>query len=93
MQKHRSQFGAQCSVGMTLGEEDSRRVKKRFYWPTQYMDVKNYYKACEECQKCSPGRGTTVPLVPLPIMTEPFQHIAIDVAGTLPSSQMGNNIY
>ena len=67
-------------------------MKKRFYWPTQYKDVGNYCKACEECQKCSPGRETTVPLAPLPIMTEPFQRIAMDIVGTLPSSQMGNNI-
>ena len=53
-----------------LGKKTAERVKKRFYWPTQYKDVENYCKACEECQKCSPGRGTRVPLVLLPIMTD-----------------------
>ena len=53
-----------------LGKKTAERVKKRFYWPTQYKDVENYCKACEKCQKCSPGRGTRVRLVPLPIMTD-----------------------
>ena len=74
-----------------LGDKKTaERVKKRFYWPTLYKDVENYCKACEECQKCSPGRGTRVPLVPLPIMTEPFQRIAMDIVGPLPRSRMGN---
>ena len=71
-------------------KKTAERVKKRFYWPTLYKDVEDYCKACEECQKCSPGRGTRVPLVPLPIITEPFQRIAMDIVGPLPRSQMGN---
>ena len=53
-----------------LGKKTAERVKERFYCPTRYKDVENYCKACEECQKCSPGRGTRVPLVLLPIMTD-----------------------
>ena len=71
-------------------KKTAERVKKRFYWPTLHKDVENYCKTCEECQKYSPGRGTRVPLVPLSIMTEPFQRIAMDVVGPLPMIRMGN---
>ena len=31
-----------------LGKKTAERVKKQFYWSTQYKDVENYCKACED---------------------------------------------
>lgn len=50
----------------------------------------DYCQAHEECQKCSMRRGLKAPLVPLPVMEEPFQYIAMDIIGSLPWSRQGN---
>ena len=64
----------QYSVGGTLGEEDSRNGEEVFYWLTLYKDVENYCKAFEECQECSIGRETRVPLVPQLITVPAYCH-------------------
>ena len=65
------------------------RVQKRFYWPGIYHDVSTYCKSCEECQKTSPRDIKKTPLIPLPIMEEPFRRIAMDIVGPLPRSRSG----
>ena len=65
------------------------RILQRFYWPTVFRDVANYCKSCPECQKSSPRRTQRAPLVPLPIMDEPFSRIAMDIVGPLPRSRSG----
>ena len=68
----------------------AERLRRRFYWPTLFKDVAEYCRACEECQKCSSRRDPKAPLVPLPVMEEPFQRIAMDIVGPLPRSRLGN---
>ena len=67
----------------------SCRILQRFYWPSLYQDVARYCKQCEQCQKCAPPRTRKAPLIPLPIMDEPFQRIAMDIVGPLPCSNSG----
>ena len=62
------------------------RIRQRFYWPKVYRDVKNHCRTCAQCQKSS-MKGA--PLIPLPIMDEPFQRIAMDIVGPLPRSSLG----
>ena len=66
------------------------RVRQRFYWPSLFKDVEEFCRSCGECQKCSTRRGPRAPMVPLPVMEEPFQRIVMDVAGPLPRSRSGN---
>ena len=66
------------------------RVLQRFYWPTVYRDVAQYCRSCGECQKCPSRRVQKVPLVPLPVMTVPFDRVAMDIVGPLPRSRAGN---
>jgi hypothetical protein len=68
----------------------ARRVLGRFYWPTLYKDVAEYCRSCQECQMAAPGRAGRAPLIPLPIMEEPFKRIAMDIVGPLPRSKSGN---
>ena len=68
----------------------AERVRQRFHWPTLFRDVENFVRSCEECQRCSPRRGPRAPMVPLPIIDEPFQKIAMDIVGPLPRSRSGN---
>jgi len=43
----------------------------------------------EACQLDASRRVSRVPLIPLPIMSEPFQRIAMDIVGPLPKSHIG----
>ena len=48
-------------------------------------DVVEYCKPCQECQKML-RRGLKAPMVPMPVTGEPFERIAMDVAGPLPQT-------
>jgi len=67
----------------------AKRILRRFYWPGIFGDVARHCMACEQCQKCSPRQVKKAPLVPLPIMGEPFKRIAMDIVGPLPRSSSG----
>ena len=55
------------------------RILQRFYWPTLFKEVDVYCRSCPECQKTAPGCGHRAPLIPLPIIDEPFRRIAMDI--------------
>ena len=65
------------------------RVLSRFYWPGVFRDIEDHCKACGQCQKTSKKSTKKAPLVPLPIMDEPFKRIAMDIVGPLPRSSSG----
>ena len=68
----------------------TQRVLQRFYWPTVYQDVAEFCRSCESCQKCPHRKVPKAQLIPLPIISEPFQRIALDIVGPLPRSRSGN---
>lgn len=67
------------------------RIAQRFYWPGLYKEVLKYCKTCHECQVVAPikvsDRGQ---LQPLPIMSVPYERIAMDIIGPLPKSSSGH---
>ena len=67
----------------------TQRIQRRFYWPNLYPDVKQYCQKCPECQWIG-GAGRKMPLIPLPIIGEPFKRIAMDVVEPLPRTSRGN---
>ena len=64
--------------------------RKRFYWPSLHRDVTEWCRVCEQCQKGAPGKNVRAPLMPLPVIEEPFSRIAMDVIGPLPRSNSNN---
>ena len=66
-----------------------QRIQQRFYWPSLFHAVDSYCRSCPECQKVSTPRQHRVPLIPLPVMKEPFERITIDIVGPLPRSRKG----
>ena len=48
-----------------------------------------FCRNCARCQKACNQRGPPVPLIPLPIMSEPFSRIAMEIVGPLPRSSKG----
>ena len=74
-----------------LGKKKTvERILQRFYWPTLYRDVAEWCRTCEQCQKHSAVKNLRAPLVPLPVIEEPFTRIAMDIVGPLPRSSTGN---
>ena len=77
-----------------LGKKKTvERILQRFYWPTLYRDVAEWCRTCEQCQKHSAVKNLRAPLVPLPVIEEPFTRIAMDIVGPLPRSSTGNSTY
>ena len=78
-------------LGGHLGKEKTgRRLLRRFYWPTLLKDVAEFCRGCPTCQRSTQGKIKRAPLVPLPIKTEPFTRVAMDIIGPLPRSRSGN---
>ena len=71
-------------------KKTSERILQRFYWPTLFHDVAEHCRICGECQRTSPAGKSRAPLVPLPVIDEPFQRMAMDIVGPLPRSHSGN---
>lgn len=74
-----------------LGQKKmGQRILKRFYWPTLFKDVADFCRSCEVCQKSTHRRVPKAPMIPLPVVSEPFQRVAMDIVGPLPRSHAGN---
>ena len=69
------------------------RILQRFYWPTLYRDVKDFCRRYERCQRCSTKKPPKAPLVPLPVINEPFKRIAMDIWVLYQRAGMGSDIY
>ncbi|XP_031756161.1 uncharacterized protein LOC116410219 [Xenopus tropicalis] len=73
-----------------LGVQKTKaRLTHRFYWPNMGTDIANYCRSCLTCQRLGKsGDIAKAPLIPLPIIDEPFQRVAVDIVGPLaiPSS-------
>ena len=70
-------------------ERTLQRIRKRFWWPGVAKDVKNYVQSCPECQKVA-KRPIKVPLIKMPVISKPFERIAIDIVGPLPKTSNGH---
>ena len=66
------------------------KIRDHFYWPGMGTDIRNFCRSCDRCQRMSSkGKLRPVPLKPLPILSEPFSRVAIDIVGAIspPSSE------
>ncbi len=66
------------------------RLVPYFTWPGMRKDVNDHCRSCEECQKASPNTNSRTPLVPLPVVNEPFNIMAMDIVGPLPTTPRGH---
>lgn len=66
-------------------------ISSRFIWPSMYTEVQTYCTTCHTCQKTSAvRRQDRAPLHPLPVISSPFQRIAMDIVGPLEKSSTGH---
>lgn len=63
-----------------------------FFWPRLKTDVAAYCHSCLTCQVV--GKPNQVmppaPLIPIPALGEPFEHVVVDCVGPLPKTKTGN---
>lgn len=76
-------FGGHMSVKRTKA-----RISYTFYWPSLAEDCREYIKTCSICQK--KARVTyrdRVPIKPIPRADRVFDHLFVDIAGPLISTE------
>ncbi len=73
---HKSATSAHLGVKKTTA-----KLYRHFYWPGLSYDVK---VACKECSE------QKAPLIPLPVIEEPFQRLAVDIVGPLKRTKKGH---
>ena len=77
------------------GHLDQAKMRKqllqRFFWPNMWRDIATFCRECPQCQRTSSLKVCLVPLIPLPVMDVPFQHIGMDIVGPLTKSRSGNH--
>ena len=85
------QLAHEVPIAGHLGKhKTAKRILRRFYWPTLYKDVEDFCRSCQVCQKFSKQKVVKAPLIPLPVVTEPFRRVAMDIVGPLPRTKSGN---
>ena len=85
---HDSKIGGHFGVIKTIA-----RMQKHVYWPKMARDCKEYIRTCERCQRSKPVRDKPQGLLqPIPVPTDRWQHISLDMAGPLPDSNGYNAI-
>ena len=65
------------------------RISRHFLWPRMWVQVKEFVRCCEGCQKAARNDKARAPLQPLPCVSEPFEKVAFDLAGPLPKTSSG----
>ena len=60
------------------------RLAQRFYWPAMHQDVAHWCRSCQNCQKNGHRKPARAPMVPLPVVEEPFSRMAMDISAVCP---------
>ncbi len=73
-----------------LGVHKTReRILEQFYWPNIFKDVRDFVASCQVCQKLQNMPGRNAPMKAVPILSETFTKVAMDIVGPLEPSSKG----
>ena len=64
-------------------------LNDKFTWPGISTDVREYILSCDTCKKFNKQTHKPAPFHTRPVITEPFDEIALDIIGPLPRSRQG----
>ncbi|KAL2245979.1 UNVERIFIED_CONTAM: Retrovirus-related Pol polyprotein from transposon [Sesamum indicum] len=85
---HDSALGGHSGIHGTY-----QRIKLLFYWPTMKMDVQEWVKRCEICQKAKHENNPYPGLLqPLPIPEQAWSCVSMDFIEGLPNSEGKDSI-
>jgi hypothetical protein len=57
---------------------------RRYYWPGMRAKIFQYDETCETCQRIKRPKASPIPVQPLEVPTQPWQHISYDMIVGLP---------
>lgn len=79
------QLGHESAMGGHMAHRKTRdRIQAEFYWPGMDADIRRWARSCDICQRTADkGRVKPAPLNPLPIISEPFERVAVDIVGPI----------
>lgn len=60
-----------------------RLISYRFFWPIMSADIRKWVAECQQCQQCKTGRHVQRPLHQLPVPSQRFTTVHIDLVGPL----------
>lgn len=76
-------------AGHFAAKKTRNKIGRFFYWPGVARDTQTWCKQCDICQKQNTAKTHRSPLVPLPVIDQPWKRIAVDIVGPLPRSKSG----
>jgi hypothetical protein len=84
-QLHDAKICGHLGVHKTL-----QRVKERYYWVGMTLDVKEWVKNCNACQRKSPVKKSSRAPMKQYTVGAPMERVAVDILGPLPETDRGN---
>lgn len=63
------------------------QIKRDFVWPTMTKDICLWNKHCSACQKNKITKHNKSPYEHIPVPSERFKHVHLDIVGPLPQSE------
>ena len=67
------------------------KVRARYYWPNMFKDIEEWCQGCRECMmRKSPG-GLRLSMSQIPIPSEPWEYISVDVMGPFVTAEESGN--
>ncbi len=64
-------------------------LNTKFTWPGLHGDIVKYVKSCAVCLRMNSAGNKSGKMVECPIVTVPFESVAIDIVGPLPKARRG----
>ncbi len=64
-------------------------LNTKFTWPGLHSDIVKYVKSCDVCLRMNSAGNKSAKMVERPIVTVPFESVAIDIVGPLPKARRG----
>jgi hypothetical protein len=79
-------------LGGHLGQNRTiATIKHKYWWPHMSSKVAKWVASCKTCQQQkAPQQGKNGPLQLIPVATQPFEHIGLDLMGPFQESDSGN---
>ena len=83
-----------CPEGPTAGHlghiKTYEKVRQRYYWHGMFKDIEHWCRTCIDCaMRKRPRNHHKAPLLPIPVQG-PFDRLAMDILGPLPTTHDGN---
>ncbi|KAM7298704.1 uncharacterized protein ISCGN_019278 [Ixodes scapularis] len=79
-----------CWSGHLGIRKTKARLMQEYYWPGCWKDVEEFVRSCDVCQRVGKSSDKhKAPMRLVPIITEPFRRLVIDIVGPLPVTQSG----